>query len=119
MKIEVFVSYATKDKPLWQELKYHLVPLQRQNLITLFDANDNADRAGIEWRESLNSRLNSAQLILLLISPYYLASDFIRYVDNDGPGCWDQEEPDPSHITELQAKLETGELPEFTNVRLL
>lgn len=37
----------------------------------------------------------------------------------DDPGLWDLTPPNPAHLDALQAKLEAGQLPEFTRVRIL
>src|SRR4051812_26171595 len=74
--VEVYVSYSTKDQRLWEELENHLIPLQRKGLITLWDSNKPVS-GGASRSSEITSHLNTARLILLLISPYYLASDYL------------------------------------------
>ncbi len=72
--LQVFCCYARKDQPLLQELKAHLALLVREGLITLW-ADGDID-AGMEWEEEIHHHLNAAHIILLLISPDFMASDY-------------------------------------------
>ena len=71
---EIFCCYAREDQPMLLKLKKHLLPLQRQGLITLWSDID-LD-AGDPWETVLHQHLESADIILLLISPDFLASDY-------------------------------------------
>jgi TIR domain/CHAT domain len=72
--IEVFFSYSHKDEELRDELATHLVMMKRQGLISAWYDRD--IDAGDEWEAEILQRLNSARVILLLISNNFLASDF-------------------------------------------
>ena len=72
--IEVFFSYAHEDEELRDELAKHLSLLERQKVIAAWY--DREIGAGTEWKHSIEQRLNSADVILLLISADFLASDF-------------------------------------------
>ena len=74
MPVEIFCCYAHNDQLLLNELKTHLIPLQRQGLITSW-ADTDID-AGMEWENEINKHLDAAQIILLLISPDFIASDY-------------------------------------------
>ncbi len=77
--IEVFCCYAHKDQSLLFELRMHLMPLQREGLITLWaDVDMNA---GTEWKEELHYHLNAAHLILLLVSPDFMASEYCYSIE--------------------------------------
>jgi tetratricopeptide (TPR) repeat protein len=71
--LKVFYSYAHRDKKLRDELAKHLSGLQRQGIIT--DWHDGEIRAGSEWDVQLKKHLNLSDIILLLISPDFIASD--------------------------------------------
>jgi hypothetical protein len=72
--LEVFCCYAREDQEMLAHLKKHLMPLQRQGQITVWsDTNLNA---GVEWEKELHQHLESADIILLLISPDFMASDY-------------------------------------------
>lgn len=74
MSVEVFCCYAHEDKGLLKKLKRQLMPLQRQGLITIW--NDADISPGAEWEEEINKHLNTARIILLLVSPDFMASDY-------------------------------------------
>ena len=68
--IEVFFCYAREDEALLNKLKTHLRPLQRQGLIDVWY--DREISAGTEWEQEIKQHLNTAQIILLLVSPFQL-----------------------------------------------
>jgi len=72
--IEIFCCYSRKDQLLLDQLKNHLVPFQRQGLITIW--NDSDISPGTEWKAKINKHLNTAQIILLLVSSDFMASDY-------------------------------------------
>jgi WD40 repeat protein len=73
-QIEVFISYSSKDQKLRQELEIHLSNLKRQGTIVAW--HDRKIEAGEEWETQIKSHLESARIILLLISPDFMASDY-------------------------------------------
>jgi len=72
--LEIFCCYARKDQSLLNELKIHLTPLQRQGLITIWSDID--IDAGAVWEVEIKKHLNTAQIILLLISSDFMASEY-------------------------------------------
>jgi TIR domain len=72
--IEIFFSYACKDELLRDELAKHLKPLQNEGIIK--DWHDREIPPGAEWKNEIDRHLESAQIILLLISADFLASDY-------------------------------------------
>src|SRR6266436_1082626 len=72
--IEVFYSNAHEDENLRNKLAKHLKLLQRQNLI--IEWYDRETSAGEEWKHKIDSHLNTAQIILLLVSPDFITSDY-------------------------------------------
>ena len=77
--IEIFYSYAHEDEELRDELKKHLANLKRQKAIT--DWYDRDIAAGEEWDDEIKKHLNSAKVILLLISPDFMNSDYSNDVE--------------------------------------
>ncbi|MDX6500614.1 MAG: hypothetical protein QOG23_3874 [Blastocatellia bacterium] len=77
--VEVFYSYAHEDEKLRDELKKHLSNLKRQGVIT--DWYDRDISAGKEWDDEIKQHLDSARVILLLISPDFMDSDYIHDVE--------------------------------------
>ena len=74
MNATIFFCYAHEDKALLNKLKTHLKLLQREHLIDFWDDRD--INAGSEWEKEISEHLNTAQIILLLVSPDFLASDY-------------------------------------------
>jgi hypothetical protein len=72
--IRLFYSYSHKDEDLRKELEDHLSLLRRQGVISGW--HDRMIGAGEEWRGELDKNMDEAQIILLLISPSFLASDY-------------------------------------------
>ena len=77
--MEIFCAYSHEDEELREKLGKHLAPLRRQGIIT--DWYDRKMSAGKEWEAEIDEHLNSAHVILLLVS-----SDFI-----DSYSCYDVE----------------------------
>lgn len=77
--IQVFCCYARKDQLLLEDLKTHLMLLQREGLITLW-ADTDID-AGKEWEKEVSKHLNTAQIILLLISADFMNSDYCYSIE--------------------------------------
>lgn len=73
MSINVFISYSPADDAARQTLDTHLAALQRSRLIRTWTAHQIGP--GQEWRAAVDKSLDEAHLILLLISPDFLASD--------------------------------------------
>ena len=74
MGLTVFLSYSQKDKALRAQLVTHLANLQRQGQIQAW--HDGQIEAGTDREDAIEQKLQSAQVILLLISPDFMASDF-------------------------------------------
>ncbi len=72
--IEIFFSYAREDELLRDELAKQLRNLERLGFITVW--HDRNISAGTEWASEIDARLNTAQIILLLISPDFMNSDY-------------------------------------------
>jgi len=70
----LFFSYSHKDEALRDELEVHLANLKRQGLIDAW--HDRRILAGDELNGAIDSKLNSADIILALLSPDFLASRY-------------------------------------------
>src|SRR5437588_12158084 len=77
--LTLFYSYAHKDEAFREKLEEQLKVLARRGLITGW--HDRKIVAGDDWKDQIDNNLDSADIILLLISPSFLASDY----------CWDKE----------------------------
>lgn len=70
----VFFSYSHKDEALRDQLEVHLTLLKRQGLIEAW--HDRRILAGSELDKSIASEMEASNIILLLISPDFIASDY-------------------------------------------
>ncbi len=77
--LTLFYCYAREDHLLREELEKHLAGLAREGLITGWY--DGEIVAGISWEEEVKNRLNAADIILLLISADFIASDYCYSVE--------------------------------------
>jgi TIR domain len=71
--IRIFYCYAPEDKMLQKKLEEHLSPLQRSYHITTWSNHE--IKAGSNWASEIEANLNAADIILLLVSSSFLASD--------------------------------------------
>ena len=74
MLVKLFFCYAHEDEALLIRLKTHLKPLERQGLIEIWY--DREINAGTEWEQEISQHLNEAQIILLLVSPDFMNSEY-------------------------------------------
>lgn len=77
--VKVFFSYSHKDENLRDELEIHLSSLKRQGIIETW--HDRRIGAGKELYNEIDSNMESADIILLLISPYFIASDYCYNIE--------------------------------------
>jgi hypothetical protein len=75
----VFFVYSHKDERHRKEIEKHLSLLKSQGLINAW--HDRMIKAGHDWNSEINKHLNSASLILLLVSADFLGSDYINGVE--------------------------------------
>lgn len=78
-KVEIFFSYSHKDEDLRDELATHLSILERNGIISGW--HDRLIEAGEEWENHIDERMNSARVVLLLVSSDFIASNY----------CWNVE----------------------------
>ncbi len=71
----VFVSYSHKDEEFQNQLQIHLTMLKRQGVIDVW--HDRRVDPGDEIDPTIGAALEEAQVILLLVSPDFLASDYL------------------------------------------
>lgn len=73
-KIKVVFCYARKDEEFRLKIEQHLSVLRSLGVIALW--HDQRILAGANWKEELERQLNAAHIVLLLVSPDFVASDF-------------------------------------------
>ncbi len=77
--VEVFCSYAHEDEAWRQKLETHLSLLKRQGLVSLW--HDRLIRPGTDWTKAIDANLETASVILLLVSADFLASDYCYSIE--------------------------------------
>jgi hypothetical protein len=77
--LEVFFSYSHQDERFRDELGKHLIMLKRDGIISAW--HDRKIGAGTEWEGQIDEHLNTARVVLVLVSVDFLNS---RY-------CYDKE----------------------------
>lgn len=78
-RLNLFIAYAREDKELINRLEKHLVPLKRLDLINIW--HDGLIEPGGNWNEEIKARLASSDIILLMISIDFIASDYCYEVE--------------------------------------
>ena len=77
--LRIFCGYAHEDNALFQRLKTALAVLIRQEAVSVWHYGDLLP--GAQWECEIERELNTADIILLLISPAFMASEY----------CWSKE----------------------------
>jgi tetratricopeptide (TPR) repeat protein len=77
--IEVFCSYVHEDQAWLQRLETHLSVLRRQGLISLW--HDRLIPPGTDRTRTIDRHLETASVILLLVSADFLASDYCYSIE--------------------------------------
>jgi len=72
--IKIFYCYAHEDDALREQLARHLSPLQRLRYITAWFDRD--IQAGTDWEHEIETHLDTASIILLLVSADFIASNY-------------------------------------------
>ena len=77
--LKLFYSYAHEDEQLREKLETALALLKRQQYIESW--HDRKITAGKEWASQIDAHLAEADIVLLLISPDFMASDYCAEVE--------------------------------------
>jgi TIR domain/Tetratricopeptide repeat len=78
-RVSIFISYAHKDEELLKELIKHLSFLDRLDLIDIWHSRK--IEPGENFSAAIHTSLNTAHLILLLISPDFIASKYCYRIE--------------------------------------
>lgn len=73
-QVKIFCSYAHEDQVFVHQLQTHFALLQR--LKSWIFWTDTEIHAGEVWEQTIQEHLDTAQIILLLISPDFINSDY-------------------------------------------
>ncbi|MDA5564403.1 toll/interleukin-1 receptor domain-containing protein [Cobetia sp. MMG027] len=75
----VFLSYSHDDEAFRNKLESHLSLLRRQNIIEVW--HDRKIDAGSEFNEEINHHVRNDDIVVILVSPSFLASDYCYDVE--------------------------------------
>lgn len=79
MAARVFMSYSHIDEELRDQLEVQLAMLRRQGLVDVWHDRRLLPGDHLDW--TINEELNQADIILLLVSPDFLASDYCYKIE--------------------------------------
>src|SRR5256885_1588759 len=74
--LSLFISYSHKDDVLRAKLEAHLTLPKRSGVFDIW--HDRKIGAGREWAGEINEALERADVVLLLVSSDFLASDYCQ-----------------------------------------
>ena len=77
--VKVFCAYSHQDETLRDHLENHLSSLKQRGVISVW--HDQRISAGGEWEREIHQHLNTSDIILLLISSDFLASDYCYNIE--------------------------------------
>lgn len=79
LKLNIFIAYSREDDSFRIRLEKHLSTLKRREYINTWY--DGKIEAGTEWKLEIDKALNAADIILLLISADFIASDYCYEIE--------------------------------------
>ena len=77
--INIFIAYSRDDENFLKQLEDHFSVISRDKSIQFWW--DGMMSPGQEWDETIKEKLNQADIILLLVSSSFFASDYINSVE--------------------------------------
>jgi hypothetical protein len=80
-RTKVFISYSHDDLDWLKRFSQHIAVLERQKLVDIWS--DTRIGVGSDWEGEIESALTAARVAVLLVSPAFLASDYIWQYEID------------------------------------
>ena len=76
--VNIFIAYAREDKKYLDQMIITLSPLKDKGINVWYDGEI---VPGIKWDSTIKEKLHGSDIVVLLISRYALASDYIRKIE--------------------------------------
>jgi len=76
---KVFISYSHDDIEYRRDLQKYLINLERENLIEIWQ--DGMIQPGTDWDRTIRENLEAADIVILLVSQNFIASNYIYEVE--------------------------------------
>jgi nucleoside phosphorylase len=119
--IEVFISYSEEDERFKRQLETHLSLLKREKLINPWHSQQTKVGGPPGWHEEeIAERIDSAQIVLLLMSPSFIASDQL-YENEMTRAIERQKAGDPVRVIPIAvrhiASSDPDKTPDFQKIR--
>ncbi|RAJ92923.1 toll/interleukin-1 receptor domain-containing protein [Aliidiomarina maris] len=77
--VEIFFSYAHEDEQLMDEVRRQMIVYEREG--HLLKWHDRMIPPGEQWKETIDDRLRNAKIILLFLSPHFIASKYCYEIE--------------------------------------
>ncbi len=113
MNREIFISYSHLDKEWLSKTQIAIKPLIRLGKINAWD--DTQIRAGQNWRFEIDKALAKSKIAILLVTPNFLASDFI--MNNELPYFLEKQAKENLTVLWLSVSPAIYEYTELANIQ--
>lgn len=77
--LTLFISYAHEDESFRKDLEKHLAALRHEGLVE--EWHDRMLTAGQDWESQIHANLDQSHIIVLLVSPDFMASSYCSEVE--------------------------------------
>ena len=113
--LSVFISYSHEDEDLKEKLEVHLASLDRDGVIKLWQ--DRKIEAGKDWDYEIREALETAQIIMLLITPDFLASHYC--FDKETKRAMERHEEGTARVIPVIMKPSNWQYSPFSKLQVL
>ena len=112
---KIFISYARRDHRFRDELIKHLSALKRSGFVSVWSDRDIS--VGADWKEEIDVNLMSADVIVFLLSPDFIASDYCY--EKEASAAFDLHEDGEAALFPVVVRSIDTELSIFEGVQAL
>lgn len=113
-KVKIFISYAHEDRTWVEKLEKHLAVLKRRYVESWTDSEI---MPGDSWNDEIRRKLHEADIILLLVSPDFLNSDFIY--KEELPVAWSRHQAGQALVIPIIIRPSSWEQEEYASLQAL